>query len=72
MRGYYDRLLIANPGWGASMVIVKGVPETDLRYFLLARESDIAFDIEDFGDLKNLFHLVFDRWPQKGLQDVQG
>jgi hypothetical protein len=54
------------------MIIVKGVPETDLRSFLLARELDIAFGIENFGELKNLFHLLFDRWPQKGVQDVQG
>jgi hypothetical protein len=37
----------------------------DLEGFLIDRESDIAWDIEDLGELKGVFALVFGRKPEK-------
>ena len=36
----------------------------DLIAFLKMRESDIALDMEDFGDLKEVFKFVFGREPR--------
>lgn len=36
-----------------------------LKRFLLSREADIAWDIEDFGDLREIFIDIFQREPKK-------
>lgn len=35
----------------------------DLYKYLRAHESDIAYEIDDFGDLTVLFQVVMDREP---------
>jgi hypothetical protein len=37
----------------------------NLLDFLLARETDIALDIEDFGTLKGIFIDLFDTEPKE-------
>ena len=37
----------------------------DLKNFLISREPDIAWDIEDFGELHGAFTLIFGRDPSK-------
>lgn len=39
-----------------------------LKPYLLGREADIALDMEDFGSLRELFILLFDREPEKALE----
>lgn len=36
-----------------------------LAGFLISRESDIANEMEDFGDLKEVFKELFEREPSK-------
>jgi len=36
-----------------------------LKNFLISREPDIAWDIEDFGELHGAFTLIFGRDPSK-------
>lgn len=36
---------------------------TDLADFLLAHERDIAWEIDDFGNLGDVFEQVFNRKP---------
>jgi hypothetical protein len=39
---------------------------SDLISFLLAREIDIALEIENFGSLKRIFRRLFNRNPKSG------
>lgn len=44
-----------------------GIPEKlqiQLREYLLKYESDIAWGINDFGDLKDLFEYIIGRTPK--------
>jgi hypothetical protein len=36
-----------------------------MQEYLKSHESDIAYEINDFGDLKDIFMMVFDREPEK-------
>ncbi len=36
----------------------------DLKYWLIKHESDIAYEVNDFGDLKWIFHNVVGRYPE--------
>ena len=35
----------------------------ELIGYLEAHESDIALDINDFGNLRTVFNEIFDSWP---------
>ena len=48
------------------MVIVKGLPYHRLREYLLEHEYEIASGADDFGSLRELFHLILEAWPDKG------
>ncbi|MCZ6897670.1 MAG: hypothetical protein O7D95_03025 [Betaproteobacteria bacterium] len=37
----------------------------DLKEWLLSRETDIAYEIEDFGELRDVFWDVIGRYPEK-------
>lgn len=37
-----------------------------LKAYLADHESDIAFDINDYGELESIFAAVFGRYPRKG------
>ena len=45
-------------------IITKQVITIPLLKYLLSHEEDIALSINDFGDLKETFELVFDRKPK--------
>lgn len=44
---------------------VQSESKESLLRFLLDHESDIAYKINDFGDLDQLFFDVIRRWPEK-------
>ena len=51
------------------MIVLKTAALESLCDFLSRHEPDIAHEIEDFGDLRNVFHLIFERWPKDGTDE---
>ena len=51
------------------MVTLKGLPYHRLREYLLHHEQDIAHGMNDFGDLRELFHLIMDAWPDNKIPE---
>ena len=43
----------------------------DLTNYLLSHEDDIAYDIEDYGELKDVFDACIGRLPEKSNETIK-
>lgn len=43
--------------------------KNDLKQYLIAHESDIASDFEDFDKLDGVFYHFLGRWAQKAVKE---